>query len=140
MAGPDLPKVQIADAIVLDFQPGANERLETAIRYGIEQNRATVPDQAERPACNHAGANQAHDRIDPGPIEAPRQSKTDDGGDRCRRVGNNVHVRRTQIAVAMMMAVIMGLMPAMMVIIPQQKGTHDIHDEPQRRDGDSFAI
>ena len=102
-----------------------------SVRSGlhVEQNGAGVADQSVGPACDHAGTNDAHQRVDPEPAEGAgeQQAQDDEHGDGGVREDVNdrgAHVvvaphisMRVVVVVPMVVAVRMAVLMIMVVFV-----------------------
>ena len=69
------------------------------VRIHIEQDCASIPDQAVGPACNHASPNNPREWIHPHPIEKARERQTHDDEQGDYRVGHDVDHSSTHVVV-----------------------------------------
>ena len=63
MPRPLAPEVQVGQSVAVCLDRVSHFLGHTPIRTHVQQNCASVSNQAKRPVCDNARANDAHDRI-----------------------------------------------------------------------------
>src|SRR5215472_3856194 len=115
MTGPQLPDMQIGDAVLALLQPCTNVALQLPVESHVEQNAAGVANQRPGPACDHDAANEADRRVGPVPAREHRDDECSDGQHRRCRIRQHMHIGRAKIVVAVVVAVIVVVI--MMVVM-----------------------
>ena len=67
------------------------------VRHHVEQHHARRAHQRDRPAQDHAGADDSHQRIHEDPAVEPAGKQRDDCQYRGQRVGKHMDIGRAQI-------------------------------------------
>ena len=116
------------------------------VHFAVEQHLAGVEHQVLRPHADKNGANDAHDRIEPGPAVEPATGERGNGQDRSRGIGNDVDVRRLQVQVAVMMVIMSCVMivPVAMIMVivrfPENHRADQVDDQADRRNDSTTSI
>ena len=142
VAGADLPEMQIGDAVAARLQALADQAFHLAVVVDVEQHAAGGAQQPDRPACDHDGADDADDRIGPGPLQPGRRHQRGDGEHGGGGVRQHVDIGGAKIVVAVAgVRVVMAVVVVMVVVLlAQQEGADEIDDEPEHGDRDRLAI
>ena len=101
MTGTKAPEMEIGErvAVALDRLPQAVRH--APIRVHVEQDRPGVADQAKRPTGDHAGSDDARERVHPEPAERTGEQQADNHQHRYRGVGDHVDDRGPHVVVAL---------------------------------------
>jgi len=105
---PLAPEVQVGQSVAVCLDRVSHFLGHTPIRTHVQQDCASVSNQAKRPVCDNARANDAHDRIYEDPAEelARRQASDRQHRDHGRE---HMYERRTHVVVPMPVVVIFVL-------------------------------
>jgi hypothetical protein len=99
----DAPDVQIGDAGFLAVGAGLDDLADLVdhrvVHLAVEQHLAGVADQPLRPQRHQHRADNAHQRIQPGPAVEPATQQRDDRQHRGRCIGDHMHIGGAQVQV-----------------------------------------
>ncbi len=105
------PQVQISDLIAVALDRAAQIVSHRAIRVQVEQHRARVADEADRPVRDGQRADNADRGVHPRPAEQPSKGKADNDGDRNGRVSCHMDDCGAHVVVARRRAMRMLVLP-----------------------------
>ena len=158
MARPQLPDVQVGDAVVGVRLDGARDRGPgIVVGGGVEQDVAAVAQQAPGPARDHRRAEHPDHRVQPGPARVLARDQRHDREQRGERVREHVEVGRAQVVVRVNVAVVVVMVMVMVMVIVVivvvvvavivrvvmvvQHGTaHQVHREAGHGDADGLVV
>ena len=155
MPGPDAPQMQIGDPILATLQAAHHRTRQRRVGPHVEQCGSRRAHQSPGPVGDHAGADDAHQRIHPDPAQLAAGKKARNGENRHRRVGQHVDIGRPEIQVAVMACCMIGMVVVMIVrmrlamivamtvimimLVTQQPGAGQIHAKAEHGHRNRFV-
>src|SRR5271169_4762436 len=105
MSRPQPPQMKVGEFITFAFDRLADIVAHMAVRVHIEQDRTRVAGQPVRPTGDDARADDARERVHPGPAKSAGQDQADDDQHRYGGVGDDVNSGSAHVVVASRRAV-----------------------------------
>ena len=131
--------MEIGDARAhLAFDHPPDFACELGVGFRVKQNHSRIPHETIGPGCDHARADQSHDRIEP--AQAPNQTagERQDREHRCCRIGQHVDISRAHVVIgaAATVCMVVIVVVAMRVVVrsAQDEGAGNIYGKSQSGD------
>ena len=126
----ELPDVKIGyDGIAIALDRLANFiRQVGSRRRAIKQDAAGIANKAIRPRHDDAATKNSDSGIEPCPLKKFARNERADGGERSKRVGEDVKISGSQIKIVVMIVTGVRMGMAVIVFMIEHESARQVHD------------